>query len=231
MPRKDEDKIGFVGNLLCRVRFGRLAGLETLAGAKVFEPVSDALVELAELKEDDNVLMLGAVERRPIAAIAPACLRLTSIEDLDYPGLNRMEDEWKGKGFKKVQFQQGSGARFPVPQGTIDKLLAVNWMFRCPDPSELMGNAEWVSHHDCKIVFCEPSVKLDPRSAREYSREAGLPAEDQNALVRYAAAATAHRRFTREGLQSIFSKGRIQDIQVTELLDGLVLAATGIVKF
>ena len=231
MPRKDEETIGFAGNLVCRVRYGRRRGLEKLAAAKVFEPVLDALITLAALKEDDNVLLLGVLDQRPVAAIAPACLRLTSVDDLDFPELNRMEEEWSAKGFKKVQFQQGSGARFPAPQGTIDKLIAINWMFRCPDPFTLMRNVEWVSHHDCKVVFCEPSVSLDQRTARKYSREAELSMEDHDALVRYAATAVAHRRFTREGLQAILSRWKIRDVQVTELLHGLVLAATGTVQF
>jgi len=230
MPRRDADTMGFAAEWLARTRLGRTRGLEKVAGAGLFEPVFESLVDLAKIGPEDNVLVLGATEPL-VPLVAPRCLRLTLAEDLTDEELARLERKHEGYGPRKVQFMRGKGGVVPSPQGTVDRILAFGWLYRARVTEAVMKAVEWVSHHGCRVFFCEPSASLDARTARKYSREAELSMRDHEALLAFAKSALAHRRFTPDGLRAMFEGAGMKEVRVGEMLHGLLLTASGTFEF
>jgi len=230
MPRRDDDPIGFAAEFLAKLRFGRGRGLGVVARAGFLGPLLAQMVEMSQIGPEDNVLILGATEGLvPLAG--PRCLRLTVADDLPDEELARLEEVHQGAKPRRIQFMRGKDGVLPSPQGTVDRILAFNWMYRARVPEAVMRGVSWVSHHGCRVLFCEPSVSLDARTARKYSREARLSMPDHQALVAYAGTALTHRRFTPEGLRGMFERAEMKDVQVQEMLHGLVLAVSGRCEF
>jgi hypothetical protein len=230
MPRRDAETIGWAAEIAARIRLGRSRGLAAAGAAPLFEPVARAAAEWAAVAPDDNVLLLGAADLRPVPLIAPRCRQLLVVDDLAEDDLTRLEDEQRAAGRANVRFQWGRANVIPAPQYTTDRLVALNYVFRAREPEIVVRQMHFVSRHGSTIVCCEPSASLDGRTARKYSREAGLSMEDHRALVAYARAAAAHRAFTREGLSALLSRAGMKDVEIRELLHGLVLMARGVVR-
>lgn len=230
MPRKDDQAIGLFADIAARVRLGRRRGLAPLASTGLLDPVLREVVEMAEIRDDDNVVILGSSDLRMIPWIAPRCRRLLFVDDLPDDDLSRMEAEQQGAGFRNVRFQWGRANVIPAPQYTTDRVISLNYVFRSRHPQAVVRQMHATSRHGSIIVCCEPSASLDSRTARKYSREAELPMEEHHALVAYARSAAAHRGFTREGMTALFSRSGVQEIEIREILHGLVLAARGVVR-
>lgn len=225
MPRRDAEKIGPLSALGLRLRLGRGGGLRPLASARLFEPILREVVEMASLTADDNTVLLGAADLRPIPWIAPRCRQLLVVDDLPDPELSRMEKGENGRGVRNVRFQWGTAAGIAAPQYTTDRLISLNFLFRARDPRLAIRQILFTCRHDAIVVCCEPSASLDSRTARKFSREAELSMEEHRALVAYSRAAAAHRGFTREGLTALLSEGGLKEIEIREMLHGLVVAA------
>src|SRR5262245_47301808 len=105
MPRRDSETIGPVAALGLRLRLGRGGGLRPVASAGLFEPVLKEVVEMAALRADDNTVLLGAADLRPVPWIAPKCRQLLVVDDLPDQDLTRMEEGEKGRGVRNVRFQ------------------------------------------------------------------------------------------------------------------------------
>lgn len=230
MGRRDSETMGFAGDWLARMRLGRTRGLEKVVGAGLFGPVLERMVDLAEIGPEDNVLVLGATEPL-VPLVAPRCLRLTLAEDLGDEDLAALEAKHASWGPRKVQFMRGKGGVIPSPQGTVDKILSFGWLYRARVTEAVMRAVQWVSHHGCRVFFSEPSASLDARTARKYSREAGLSMQDHEALLALARTALAHRGFTPEGLRAMCEKAEMKEVRVGEMLHGLVLTASGTFEF
>jgi len=222
--------MGLLAEMAARARLGRDRGLSPLAAAPLFGPVLKAASEMAGILPDDNVVILGASDLRPAPWIAPACRRLMIVDDLPEQTLTRLEEDQRSRGLDNVRFQWGRARVIPTPQYTTDRILSINYLFRSRDPAVVIRQMHWTCRHGSTVVCCEPSASLNARTARKYSREAELPMEDHRALVSYARAAAAFRGFTSEGLGALLAGAGIQDIEVRELLHGLVLAARGSVR-
>jgi hypothetical protein len=230
MSVRDAEKLGAAADLVSRLRLGPSRGAEALAEAPILGQVLREAVEMAEIGPEDNVLLLGGHDQRPIPWIASRCRTLTVLEDLPDERLAALETEGRAKGLENVRLRYWRTGSIAAPQGTADRVLSLNFLYRCLDPEVVCYELTWASHHGCLVVLCEPSASLDDRTARKYSREADLSAEDHRALIRYAKIATIQRRFTHEGLTALMTRQGIKDVEVRELLHGLVLAATGRVE-
>jgi len=230
MPRRDVESIGLVADMAARMRFGRGRGLGLLAGSRLFEPVLKEVVGLAGIRDDDNVVVLGASDRRIIQPVASRCRQIMFVDDLPDEELSRMEAEEHAAGRANVKFQWGRANVIPTPQYTTDRLISLNYLYRSRHPFVVARQMHTTSRHDSTIVCCEPSASLDLRTARKYSRETSLPMDEHRALVAYARSAAAHRGFTREGLTGLMGRVGIQDLEVREMLHGLVLAVRGTVR-
>jgi len=231
MPRKDEEDIGLVADMAARVRFGRGRGLALLAASRVFEPVLEEVAGMAGVQGDDNVVVLGSADLRMIPWISPKCRQLMFVDDRSEDDLARMEAEQRNAGRENVKFQWGRANVIPTPQYTTDRIISVNYVYRARQPFVVVRQMQITSRHGSIVVCCEPSASLDLRTARKYSREARLSMEDHRALVAYARSTLAHRGFTSEGLKGLMTAVGIQDVEVRELLHGLVLAARGFVRY
>jgi len=152
------------------------------------------------------------------------------VDDLPDEELARLEREQHAGGLTNVRFQWGRSNVIPTPQYTTDRVISLNYVYRSRHPFLVVRQMHTTSRHGSMIVCCEPSSSLDSRTARKYSREAGLSMPDHRALVAYARTARAHRGFTRDGLRDLLGKAGVQEIAVRELLHGLVIAAKGIVR-
>ena len=216
--------------MTAKVRLGRDRGLKPLAASAVFEPVLRTVVDWADVQPDDNVVLLGASDLRPIPWIAPKCRQLVVVDDLPEEILTRLGEEHRARGFNSVRFQWGRANVIPTPQYTTDQIFSINYVYRSRHPFVVVRQMHYTSRHGTTVIVCEPSASLDSRTARKYSREAELSMEDHRALVGYARSAAAHRGFTREGLTALMARVGISGVEVKELLHGLVLAARGVVR-
>ncbi|MBI3449543.1 MAG: hypothetical protein HY049_11595 [Acidobacteria bacterium] len=230
MPRRDWESIGWLADMSVRVRLGRARGLAALAASPVFEPVLREVVEMAGVGADDNVVVLGSADLRMIPWIAPRCRQLMVVDDLSEDDLARLEREQHARGLTNVRFQWGRSNVIPTPQYTNDRVISVNYVYRSRHPLLVVRQMHTTSRHGSTIVCCEPSSSLDSRTARKYSREAGLSMEDHRGLVAYARTARAHRAFTRDGLRDLLARAGVQEISVREPMHGLVIAAKGVVR-
>ena len=230
MQRRDEQPIGMVADLTARLRLGRGRGLAPLAASRLFEPPLRETIEMADIRTDDNVVVLGSADLRLIPWVAPRCRQLMFVDDLPDDDLARMESEQLGAGYSNVKFQWGRANVIPTPQYTNDRVISINYVYRSRHPFPVVRQMYTTSRHGSLIVCCEPSSSLDSRTARKYSREASLSMEDHRALIAYARTARVHRGFTREGVASLLSRAGIQEVEIRELLHGLVLAARGVVR-
>lgn len=228
--RRDDAPMGLVADLSVRLRMGRQRGLDRLGRASIFEPVLREVVSMADVQEEDNVVLLGAADTRPAEWLAPACRRLTVVDDLPDDRLREMERGLHQRGHRNVGFQWGRAGNISTPQYTNEKVVCVNFLFRARDPGLTVKQIFITSRHGARAVICEPSASLETRTARKYSREAQLSMEDHRALVGFARAAAAHRGFTREGMESMMARSGFVDVEIRDLLHGLVVAARGTVK-
>jgi len=230
MPRRDEQPIGRVADAAARIRLGRGRGLGLLAASRLFEPVLRETIEMADIRSDDNVVVLGSADLRLIPWVAPRCRQLMFVDDLPDDDLERMEAAQQRAGHANVKFQWGRANVIPTPQYTNDRVISVNYVYRSRHPFLVVRQMHTTSRHGSIVVCCEPSASLDSRTARKFSREARLSMDDHRALVAYARTARVHRGFTREGMTALLSRVGIQEVEIRELLHGLVLAARGLVK-
>jgi hypothetical protein len=231
MPRKDDEAIGLAADVAARVRLGRRRGLALLASSRLFEAVVEEVVEMAGVREDDNVVLLGSDDLRLIPRISPTCRQIVVVDDRSDDDLSAMESKQRDAGRENVKFQWGRASQIPTPQYTTDRIISLNYVYRSRHPFPVVRQMHTTSRHGSTVVCCEPSSSLDLRTARKYSREAGLSMDDHRALVAYARSAVAHRGFTREGIKGLMASVGIQDVEVRELLHGLVLAARGSVRY
>lgn len=225
MGLQDAQRLGAVGDLIARVRLGRERGLSLLAGAGLFEEVFREAVDPGRIGDEDNVILLGGIDERPVLDLAPRCRMLEVMEDLPEDRLASLEAGFKARGHENVRVRHWRSGDIPVPQGTTDCVISMNFLYRCKDPAAAFKDIAYASHHGCRIIVIEPAASLDDRTARKYSREAELSMEDHEALVSYARSACALRRFTREGLEAMMTGAGLRDVKIREALHGLVLAA------
>jgi hypothetical protein len=230
MPRRDEQPIGLAAEMAAKIRFGRGRGLASIASSRLFEPVVREIVEMAGITEDDNVVVLGSADLRLVPWVAPRCRQLMFVDDLPDDDLARMETAQHGAGHGNVKFQWGRANVIPTPQYTTDRVIALNYLYRARHPFAVVRQMHVTSRHGSTVVCCEPSASLDSRTARKYSREAALEMDEHRALVAYARSVAAHRGFTREGMKGLLTKAGLQEIELRELLHGLVIAARGKVR-
>jgi hypothetical protein len=219
-----------VADLAARVRLGRGRGLGPLAASRFFEPVLRETIDMADIRSDDNVVVLGSADQRFIPWVASRCRQLMFVDDLPDDDLARMETEQLRAGRQNVKFQWGRANVIPTPQYTNDRVISLNYVYRSRHPFLVVRQMHTTSRHGSIVVCCEPSTSLDSRTARKYSREARLPMDDHRALVAYARTVGVHRGFTREGITALFSRVGVREVEVRELLHGLVLVARGVVK-
>jgi hypothetical protein len=231
MTRRDAEAMGVLADLAARARLGKHRGLEAPGRAKLFEEVTREAVSMLESRPDDNVVLLGAADLRPIPLLAGRCRQLVVVDDLPEEDLSGLGEQHAARGESRVRFQWGRANVIPTPQYTTDRILSLNYVYRSRHPYVVLRQMHYTSRHGSIVVCCEPSSSLDARTARKYSREAELSMEDHRALIAYARSAAIHRQFTREGLKSLMESVGIVDVEVRELLHGLVLAARGAVKF
>lgn len=228
----DAQNLGTVTDLVTRVRLGRDRGAgPPLAGAGVFEPAYMTAVEAAGTEAGDNVVLLGGHDLRLARWLAPRCRMLTVLEDLPDARLAALERQLRGEGLENVQCRWWRTGTIPTPQGTADRVISVNYLYRSKSPAQALRDVVFTSHHGCRVVLCEPSTSLDGRTARKYSREAELSMENHRALVAYARSAGLLRRFSREGLEALLAGAGMKEIQHREVLHGLALLATARVEF
>jgi hypothetical protein len=108
MPRIDEQPIGMIADLAARMRLGRGRGLGLLAASRLFEPVLRETMDMADIRSEDNVVVLGSADLRFIPWVAPRCRQLMFVDDLPDDHLGRMEAEQQRAGHANVRFQWGS---------------------------------------------------------------------------------------------------------------------------
>lgn len=227
----DAQNLGTVTDLLTRFRLGRDRGARPVAGAGIFHKAFQDAVEPAGPGPGDNVVLLGGHDMGLVRWLAPRCRVLSVLEDLPDRELAAREREVGNEGIENVRFRWWRTGTIPTPQGTADRVISANYLYRAKSPAQTLRDIVFTSHHGCKVILCEPSVSLDGRTARKYSREAGLSAKDHDALVAYARSAGLLRRFSREGLESLLAAAGMRSIQLREVLHGLALAATASVEF
>ncbi|HXI03174.1 MAG TPA: hypothetical protein VNI57_08345 [Candidatus Saccharimonadales bacterium] len=230
MTAHDAEKLGRVASLVARVRLGRGLGADCPATAGFFEKILRDAVSVAAAGSEDNVLQLG-VETRTLPWLSPVCRQVTVLDDFSEADLVRLEAQARTQGLGNVQFKWWSTGAIAAPQGTADRVLAVNFLYRSRDPEAACREIVWASHHACRVIVCEPSASLDDRTARKYSREADLDMRDHRALVAYARSAAVLRRFSREGLTALLTRSGMTGVEVREELHGLVLLAVARVEF
>ena len=231
MQRHDAQKLGVVGDMLARVRLGRYRGAEPMGRAGIFAQAYRQAVEEAAPGPEDNVVLLGAHDTRPLDWISAACRSLTVLDDLSEAQMAALEGEARSRGMRNVQYKWWRTGTIPTPQGTADRIISLDFLYRSIDPATVIRDLIFTSHHGCRLVLCEPSASLDGRTARKYSREAELDMPDHQALVAYAKSAMALRRFTREGLDRLLQGSGLREVRIREALHGLALCASARVEF
>lgn len=227
----DAQRLGTVADLVARFRLGRDRGSQPLARAGIFEKAYHEALRATEAGPEDNVTLLGGHDLRPVRWLAPRCRMLDVLEDHPEDRLAALERQMKSEGLHNVRFRWWRTGTIPIPQGTADCVISVNFLYRAKRPAQVLKDVVFASHHGCRVVLCEPSTSLDGRTARKYSREAELSAEDHGALVAYARGAVLLRRFSREGLEALMAGAGLKRIQIREVLHGLALAADATVEF
>lgn len=231
MAVMDGATLGGVAGLLARLREGRGRRDATMSTSQLLGRVHEDAAGRIPIGPEDNVLLLGAGDLRPVERIASACRALMILDDLPEGRMTALGAEPRFRAFQNIRFRQWRSGGIPAPQGTMDRILSLSYLYRSRDALAVAGELVWSGHHGCAVVVCEPSATLDDRTARKYSREAELSMEEHAALLAYTRSATSMRRFSREGLASLLTRSGMKDVEVGELLHGLILVATARVEF
>ncbi len=184
----------------------------------------EQLLALADPAQDARCLDVGSGAGRLARELARRCREAIGV-DSSAPMIERATARAKAAGVENAWFLEAEATALPFPDGGFDLVIASNLLFHLADPAAALREAARVLRPGGRIALLEPTTKMTRAAMARVIEDDGLVQLGGRALLAWAEAAEAGRRYGEEQLASDLRAAGFEVLDERRALGGLALLA------
>ena len=184
----------------------------------------EKLLAVADPPRDARCLDLGCGAGRLARELGPRVGEAIGI-DVSGPMIARAASRAKALGLENVRFLEAPASALPFPDGGFDLVVASNLLFHLSDPTAALREAARLFRPGGRLALLEPATSMSRASMSAFLDDDGFTQFGGYALLAWADAAEAGRRYTEEQLAADLRAAGFEVLLEARELGGLSLLA------